>query len=121
VAASYTTALVAGVGDWVVTRRNQRLATARGGRDFIKNGDRWTLTRLHVDGSVTLTGQTHSGSVRVPATYVFGDLDLGYAATAHRARAPPSTPPTSWSATTTPGRPSTSRHPAPENAQPFTP
>jgi conjugative relaxase-like TrwC/TraI family protein len=79
-------ATVAGVGDWVITRRNQRLATTHGGRDFIKNGDRWTLTRLHDDGSVTLTGHTHRGSVRIPATYVARDVDLGYAATAHRAQ-----------------------------------
>jgi len=77
---------IAGVGDWVITRRNQRLATTSGGRDFVKNGDRWTLTRLHDDGSVTLTGDTHRGSVRVPANYVGNDLDLGYAATAHRAQ-----------------------------------
>jgi len=76
---------VAGVGDSVVTRRNRRLGTTHGVRDFVKNGDRWTLTSMHSDGAVTLTGRTR-GTVRVSADYAARDLDLGYASTVHRAQ-----------------------------------
>ena len=76
---------IGGVGDWVVTRRNQRLSTTGNGRDFVKNGDRWTVTAVHPDGTVTLTGRAR-GTVRVPAEYAARDLDLGYAATVHRAQ-----------------------------------
>jgi hypothetical protein len=76
----------AGDGDWVITRRNQRLAATRGGRDFVKNGDRWTLQRLHPDGSATLLHHGHGGPVWVSADYLARDIDLGYAATAHRAQ-----------------------------------
>lgn len=76
----------AGEGDWVTTRRNQRLVTAPGGRDFVKNGDRWTLQHLHPDGSATLIHHRHGGRVRLPADYLARDVDLGYAATAHRAQ-----------------------------------
>ena len=37
---------LAGVGDLVVTRQNQRVLTVHGGRDFVKNGDLWQVTGL---------------------------------------------------------------------------
>ena len=55
------------------------------GQDFIKNGDRWTLATVHPHGDVTLACRTR-GAVRVPAEYAMRDLDLGYAATVHRAQ-----------------------------------
>jgi len=68
------------VGDEVVTRRNDRtLRTDRG--LMIKNRDQWTITTIHPDHSVTVTGRT--GTIRLPAQYVAEDLELGYAQTSH--------------------------------------
>ena len=67
-------------GDQVVTRRNDRaLRTDR--RLMVKNRDHWSITTIHPDHSVTLTGRT--GTVRLPAEYVAEDLELGYAQTSH--------------------------------------
>jgi conjugative relaxase-like TrwC/TraI family protein len=71
----------AGVGDVVVTRRNdRRLATASG--RWVRNGDRWTVTAIHPDHSLSLRGRT--GTVRVAAGYAAAHVELGYAVTAHR-------------------------------------
>lgn len=90
----------ASAGDLILTRRNDRtLRHGHAGR--VRNGDRWQITDVHGDGSVTaqrsdpdvhtdarnadrqqLSGQT----VRLPAAYVAEHVDLGYAITAHRAQ-----------------------------------
>jgi conjugative relaxase-like TrwC/TraI family protein len=68
------------IGDEVVTRRNDRaLRTDRG--LMVKNRDHWTITTIHPDHSVTLTGRT--GTIQLPAEYVVEDLELGYAQTSH--------------------------------------
>lgn len=76
----------AGAGDWVVTRSNLRCLTCHRGRDWVKNGDTWTITRQHRDGSLTVRHRDHRGTVRLPADYVAEHLELAYAATAHRAQ-----------------------------------
>ena len=68
------------VGDDVVTRRNDRTLRTDQGL-MIKNRDHWTITNVHPDHSVTLTGRT--GTVRLPAEYVAEDLELGYVQTSH--------------------------------------
>ncbi|MST33151.1 relaxase domain-containing protein [Acidimicrobiaceae bacterium USS-CC1] len=73
-----------GVGDEVVTRRNCRQLTA--GANWVKNGDRWTVTTVGDDGSVAVRRLRGAGEVILPATYVAEHLDLGYATTAHRAQ-----------------------------------
>ncbi|HET8559048.1 MAG TPA: AAA family ATPase, partial [Marmoricola sp.] len=78
-----------GVGDQVVTRRNdRRLSTGVG---WVKNGDEWTVTGIAADGAVTVTrapdGRRHpGGAVTLPADYVREHLELGYATTAYRAQ-----------------------------------
>ncbi len=68
------------VGDEVVTRRNDR--TLRTDQELmVKNRDHWTITRIHPNRSVTLTGRT--GTIRLPADYVAEYLELGYAQTSH--------------------------------------
>jgi conjugative relaxase-like TrwC/TraI family protein len=68
------------VGDEVVTRRNdRRLRTHLG--IMVKNRSHWTVTAIHGDGSVTVTGST--GKIRLHADYVARDLELGYAQTSH--------------------------------------
>jgi hypothetical protein len=75
---------VVGVGDSVVTRRNQRsLATSRG---WVKNGDQWTVFGLHSDGSIDVRRINGTGRATLPATYVRQHVELGYATTAHRAQ-----------------------------------
>jgi conjugative relaxase-like TrwC/TraI family protein len=76
----------AATGDTVVTRRNDR--RLRAGRGWVRNGDRWTVTEVRDDGSVTLrrAGRRWGASVVLPADYVAEHLDLGYAVTSYRAQ-----------------------------------
>jgi ATP-dependent exoDNAse (exonuclease V) alpha subunit len=76
--------LVSGIGDVVVTRLNQRALTT--GRGWIKNGDDWHVTKIHDDGSLTVTRPGHAREVVLPADYVSDHVELGYATTAHRAQ-----------------------------------
>jgi hypothetical protein len=74
-----------GIGDVVVTRLNQRELRAVGG--WVKNGDQWTVSRVHDDGSLTVhrTGKARTAT-RLPREYVGEHVELGYATTAHRAQ-----------------------------------
>jgi conjugative relaxase-like TrwC/TraI family protein len=75
---------VVGVGDSVVSRRNQRgLATGRG---WVKNGDEWTVTTVRNDGSIDVQRINAAGRATLPAQYVREHVELGYATTAHRAQ-----------------------------------
>ncbi|MCC5782026.1 conjugal transfer protein [Kocuria sp. CCUG 69068] len=76
----------AGVGDTIITRRNDR--RLRNGKTWVRNGDTWTITGVRDDGSVTIrkTGHRFGGSIALPASYVADHVDLGYAVTAHRAQ-----------------------------------
>ncbi|OUZ07047.1 conjugal transfer protein [Aeromicrobium sp. PE09-221] len=78
--------VTAGVGDTIITRRNDR--RLRNGKDWVRNGDTWTITGVRDDGSVTIrkTGRRFGGSIVLPASYVADHVDLGYAVTAHRAQ-----------------------------------
>lgn len=76
----------AAAGDLVITRHNDR--RLRAGRGWVRNGDRWTVTEVRNDGSLTLRRATRKwgGSVVLPADYVAEHLDLGYAVTSYRAQ-----------------------------------
>jgi len=77
-------AMTAGVNDLVVTRENnRRLSTETG---WIKNGDVWTVSATHADGSITVTRVNRHGTVVLPASYVAENVELAYASTAHRAQ-----------------------------------
>jgi AAA domain len=75
----------ASVGDVIITRSNdRRLRLAP--TDWVKNGDRWTITRIGQKGDLTVR---HNGSrltVRLPADYVQHSTGLGYASTIHTAQ-----------------------------------
>jgi hypothetical protein len=77
---------VAGRGDWIVTRHNDRRMSTCGGRDWVKNGDAWHVEQHHGDGSLTVRSIAHGGRVRLPARYVAEHVELLYATTAHRAQ-----------------------------------
>ncbi len=74
----------AAVGDVVITRKNRRDLRTRS--DWVQNGNRWIITRVRRDGSVTIRPATRDrgGSIVLPADYVAEHLDLGYAVTAYR-------------------------------------
>lgn len=76
----------ASVGDTVITRRNDR--RLRAGRSWVRNGDRWTVTDVRADGSLSIrrAGRRWGASVVLPASYVAEHVDLGYAVTAFRAQ-----------------------------------
>ena len=77
-------AVTAGANDLVVTRENNRRLTTDSG--WVKNGDEWTVSATHADGSMTVTRVSGHGSVVLPARYVAEHVELAYASTAHRAQ-----------------------------------
>ncbi len=112
---------VGGVGDIVVTRRNDRRllipgttqdgAPGASGDGYVRNGALWQITAAHEDGSIQVrplprpsAGIAHPaailpsgsgitgpeaglpGTVCLPSEYVRRHVELGYAATVHRAQ-----------------------------------
>jgi conjugative relaxase-like TrwC/TraI family protein len=77
-------AMTAGVNDLVVTRENNRRLTT--GTSWVKNGDVWTVSATHPDGSMTVTRLSGHGSTVLPARYVVENVELAYATTVHRAQ-----------------------------------
>ena len=75
----------AGLGDTIITRRNDRRLRNRHG--WVRNGQTWTITVVRDDGSVTIRppGARFGNSIVLPAGYVAKHVDLGYAVT-HRAQ-----------------------------------
>lgn len=81
--------LDAGVGDIVLTRKNNRRLRTKGGKRrnmFVRNGDLWTVTAVNENGSLNLRSKTHEGTITLPARYVKRNTELGYAATVHRSQ-----------------------------------
>jgi conjugative relaxase-like TrwC/TraI family protein len=76
----------AGVGDRVCTRRNNRRLGVHKGRDWVKNGDPWTVEAVHDDGALTVVHRGHGGRVTLPPEYVAGQVELDYARTIRRAQ-----------------------------------
>ena len=95
-----------GVGDTIITRLNNRDLRTLAGRDWVRNGDMWTITAVGDDGTITIArdygtgttvradgtisarkrGRRFGGSIVLPAAYVAEHVDLGYAVTAYRAQ-----------------------------------
>jgi hypothetical protein len=74
----------ASVGDTIITRHNQR-RLAISGTDWVKNGDRWTITRIR-RGTLTVRHATTGLKAVLPADYVSDHVELGYASTVHTAQ-----------------------------------
>jgi conjugative relaxase-like TrwC/TraI family protein len=75
----------ASVGDVIITRANDRrlrLSTT----DWVKNGDRWTITHLDHRGGLTVRHSRSHLTVRLPSEYVRASTGLGYATTIHSAQ-----------------------------------
>ena len=78
---------LAGVGDTIITRRNERRLRTGTGRNWVRNGETWRITDVCEDGSITIRKPGRRfGSIVLPADYVAEHVDLGYAVTAHRAQ-----------------------------------
>jgi conjugative relaxase-like TrwC/TraI family protein len=75
---------VAGAGDEVVTRENNRLLAT--GARWVKNGDRWVVAATNEDGSMAVRRLDGKGEVVLPAGYVRDHVELAYATTAYRAQ-----------------------------------
>jgi DNA primase catalytic core len=75
----------ASVGDAVITRRNERTLPL-GATDWVKNGDRWTVTAVHDSGALDVVHQRTGRPVTLPADYVTEHVTLGYATTVHGAQ-----------------------------------
>lgn len=76
---------LAGVGDVILTRRNdRRLRTSASG--FVMNGDRWIVQAVNRDGGLLVRHRTTGHRAWLPAAYVADHTELGYATTIHTAQ-----------------------------------
>jgi conjugative relaxase-like TrwC/TraI family protein len=72
-------------GDVIITRRNNRALTS-GATAWVRNGDRWRITRLHRDGALDVQNLRSRARLTLPAEYVSESVELGYATTIHGAQ-----------------------------------
>jgi conjugative relaxase-like TrwC/TraI family protein len=75
----------ASVGDLIITRTNDRRLRLTA-TEWVKNGDRWTITAVSNNGGLTVTHIRSHLTVRLPADYVRESTGLGYASTIHSAQ-----------------------------------
>jgi hypothetical protein len=75
----------ASVGDVIITRSNDRRLRLSA-TDWVKNGDRWTITRIGRRGDLTVRHNRSHLTVRLPLDYVRTSSGLGYATTIHAAQ-----------------------------------
>ena len=72
-----------GVGDEIVTTHNdRRLVTTTGA--WVRNGDRWQITRRSRRGALQLASLDGRGNVTIPGGYVAEHVALAYAVTVHK-------------------------------------
>jgi conjugative relaxase-like TrwC/TraI family protein len=75
----------ASVGDVIITRANDRRLRLTA-TDWVKNGDRWTITRIGRRGDLTVRHTRSQLTVRLRIDYVRTSTGLGYATTIHSAQ-----------------------------------
>jgi ATP-dependent exoDNAse (exonuclease V) alpha subunit len=73
------------VGDLIITRSNDRRLRVSA-TDWVKNGDRWTVTHVSRHGDLSVRHTRSRLTVRLPAQYVQASTGLGYASTIHAAQ-----------------------------------
>ncbi|HPE12018.1 MAG TPA: MobF family relaxase [Actinomycetota bacterium] len=76
---------LASVGDTVITRSNDRTLRIAA-TDWVKNGDRWTVTAVSHNGTISVQHAKNGRFVDLPAGYVAASVELGYACTIHTAQ-----------------------------------
>jgi len=75
----------ASVGDVIITRANDR-GLRLTATDWVKNGDRWTITAINPNGSLHARHLRSGLHITLPAAYVVEYVELGYASTVHAAQ-----------------------------------
>jgi conjugative relaxase-like TrwC/TraI family protein len=75
----------ASVGDVIITRSNDRRLRLTA-TDWVKNGDRWTITAVSSNGRLTVRHTRSHLTIRLPVDYVRESTGLGYATTIHAAQ-----------------------------------
>src|SRR6185437_15675393 len=75
----------ASVGDMIITRTNDRRLRLSA-TDWVRNGDRWTVTHIDRSGGLTVRHSRSQLTVRLPSNYVRPSTGLGYATTIHGAQ-----------------------------------
>jgi AAA domain/TrwC relaxase len=75
----------ASVGDVIITRANDRRLRLAA-TDWVKNGDRWTITHVSQHGDLAVRRTRSQLTVRLPIDYVRTSTGLGYASTIHAAQ-----------------------------------
>jgi conjugative relaxase-like TrwC/TraI family protein len=75
----------ASVGDMIITRANDRRLRLSA-TDWVKNGDRWTITHIDRSGRLTVRHSRSQLKCQLPADYVTTSTGLGYATTIHGAQ-----------------------------------
>jgi conjugative relaxase-like TrwC/TraI family protein len=73
------------VDDVIITRTNDR-RLRMSAADWVKNGDRWTVTHVSREGALTVRHNRSHRTVKLPADYVRESTGLGYATTIHGAQ-----------------------------------
>lgn len=68
----------------MITRRNERRLSVSA-TDWVKNGDRWTITGIH-NGTLAVRHASSGLHMTLPASYVAEHVELGYASTVHTAQ-----------------------------------
>ena len=76
---------LASVGDVIVTRLNDRRLSISA-TDWVKNGDRWTVTAVDPAGSLQAHHLLTGLRISLPPAYVTESVELGYAVTVHGAQ-----------------------------------
>jgi ATP-dependent exoDNAse (exonuclease V) alpha subunit len=69
----------------IITRTNDRRLRLTA-TDWVKNGDRWTITHVGIQGDLTVRHARSHLTVRLPTDYVRQSTGLGYATTIHAAQ-----------------------------------
>jgi hypothetical protein len=75
----------ASVGDMIITRTNDRRLRLSA-TDWVRNGDRWTITHINRSRGLTVRHTRSHLTIRLPANYVRESTGLGYASTIHAAQ-----------------------------------
>jgi AAA domain/TrwC relaxase len=75
----------ASIGEVIITRSNDRRLRLTA-TDWVKNGDRWTITHVGQQGDLSVRHTRSRRTVRLPADYVRTSTGLGYATTIHAAQ-----------------------------------
>ena len=76
---------LAGIGDVIITRRNDRRLRLSAS-DWVKNGDRWTISHIGQHGDLSVRHNRSHLTARLPFGYVGESVELGYATTIHAAQ-----------------------------------